>query len=86
MIKRTYQIPPGFGSKFRFINVVAARAWQIHQGSPPRLLTDSTKPAGIAMAEAHAGLIEWSGITEAGESDWESVDSLLNHPRKRICA
>jgi DNA-directed RNA polymerase subunit K/omega len=80
------QIPPSFGSRFRFINVAAARAWQIHQGSPPKIVSASIKPAHIAMKEAQAGLIEWGCLDVGGEPDCKSYDNQRRGDRTKACA
>ena len=40
------------------VNVAAQRARQIMQGAPPKIQTQSRKPAAIAIQEVERGLIE----------------------------
>ena len=60
-----YEIPDEFGSKFRFILVAAARAKQIQNGAPPKISTQSRKPAFVAIREAAQGLVKYK-ILEVG--------------------
>ncbi len=53
----TVRIPEQFDSKFRFILVAAERAKQLQAGAPPRIKTQSRKPASIAVEEVEANLV-----------------------------
>ena len=53
----TVKIPEEFDSKFRFILVAAARAKQLQHGAPPRIKSQSRKPATIAVEEVEQNLV-----------------------------
>jgi len=53
----TVKIPKQFDSKFRFILVAAERAKQLQHGAPPRIKTQSRKPATIAVEEVEQNLV-----------------------------
>ena len=46
-------------SKFRFVLVAAKRAEQLMQGARPRIDTETTKIARIAMDEIIEGTVQW---------------------------
>jgi len=62
-------IPKEFDSKFRFIVVASERAKQIQHGAPPKIETDSMKPAYIAVKEVEAGLVKYEILEEAREEE-----------------
>jgi DNA-directed RNA polymerase omega subunit len=51
------KIPEGIGSKYRFIILAAERAKQLQNNAKPKLKTQSTKPAYIAMKELEHDLL-----------------------------
>ncbi len=53
----TVKIPKQFDSKFRFILVAAERAKQLQHGAPPRIKSQSRKPASIAVQEVEQNLV-----------------------------
>ena len=53
----TVRIPEQFDSKFRFILVAAERAKQLQAGAPPRIKSESRKPASIAVQEVEQNLV-----------------------------
>ncbi|MCH7802643.1 MAG: DNA-directed RNA polymerase subunit omega [Acidobacteria bacterium] len=53
----TVKIPKQFDSKFRFILVAAERAKQLQHGAPPRIKSQSRKPATIAVEEVEQNLV-----------------------------
>jgi DNA-directed RNA polymerase subunit omega len=55
----TVSIPEEFDSKFRFILVAAERAKQIQHGAPPRIKSQSRKPASIAVREVEENLVPY---------------------------
>ncbi len=60
----TVKIPKQFDSKLRFILVAAERAKQIQHGAPPRIKSQSRKPASIAVQEVEAGLVPYVILKE----------------------
>ncbi len=66
----TVKIPEEFDSKFRFILVAAARAKQIQHGAPPRIKSQSRKPASIAVQEVEENLVPYV-ILKPGEKEQE---------------
>ncbi len=66
----TVRIPKEFDSKFRFILVAAARAKQIQHGAPPRIKSQSRKPASIAVKEVEEDLVPYV-ILKEGETEKE---------------
>ncbi|MCH8015294.1 MAG: DNA-directed RNA polymerase subunit omega [Acidobacteria bacterium] len=66
----TVKIPEEFDSKFRFILVAAARAKQLQHGAPPRIKTQSKKPATIAVLEVEQNLVPYV-ILKPGEKEKE---------------
>ncbi len=66
----TVKIPEEFDSKFRFILVAAARAKQIQHGAPPRIKSESRKPASIAVLEVEQNLVPYV-ILKPGEKAQE---------------
>ncbi len=66
----TVRIPETFDSKFRFILVAAARAKQIQHGAPPRIKSQSRKPASIAVQEVEENLVPYV-ILKPGEKKEE---------------
>ncbi len=60
----TVRIPEQFDSKFRFILVAAERAKQIQHGAPPRIKSQSRKPASIAVKEVEQGLVPYVILRE----------------------
>lgn len=59
-----YCIPEQYDSRYRFILVAAERAKQIQRGAPPRVKTNSVKPARIAIEEVEKDLIEYDVLEE----------------------
>ena len=59
-----YSIPERYDSRYRFILVAAERAKQIKRGAPPRVKTNSVKPAPIAIEEVEHDLIEYDVLDE----------------------
>ncbi len=53
------QIEKTVDSKFRFVLVAAKRAEQLMQGARPRISTEATKIARIAMDEIIAETVTW---------------------------
>jgi len=66
----TVKIPEEFDSKFRFILVAAARAKQLQHGAPPRIKSQSRKPATIAVLEVEQNLVPYV-ILKPGEKEKE---------------
>ncbi|MFB3142191.1 MAG: DNA-directed RNA polymerase subunit omega [Acidobacteriota bacterium] len=66
----TVRIPEQFDSKFRFILVAAERAKQIQHGAPPRIKSQSRKPATIAVLEVEQNLVPYV-ILKPGEKEKE---------------
>jgi len=66
----TVKIPEEFDSKFRFILVAAERAKQIQHGAPPRIKSESRKPATIAVLEVEQNLVPYV-ILKPGEKEQE---------------
>ncbi len=66
----TVRIPEEFDSKFRFILVAAERAKQIQHGAPPRIKSQSRKPASIAVREVEENLVPYV-ILKPGEKEQE---------------
>ncbi len=60
----TVRIPEHFDSKFRFILVAAERAKQIQHGAPPRIKSQSRKPASIAVKEVEEDLVPYVILKE----------------------
>ncbi len=60
----TVKIPEHFDSKFRFILVAAERAKQIQHGAPPRIKSQSRKPASIAVKEVEEDLVPYVILKE----------------------
>ncbi len=60
----TVKIPEEFDSKFRFILVAAARAKQLQHGAPPRIKSQSRKPASIAVKEVEEDLVPYVILKE----------------------
>ncbi len=66
----TVRIPEQFDSKFRFILVAAERAKQLQAGAPPRIKSESRKPASIAVLEVEQNLVPYV-ILKSGEKEEE---------------
>ncbi len=66
----TVKIPEEFDSKFRFILVAAARAKQLQHGAPPRIKSQSRKPATIAVLEVEENLVPYV-ILKPGKKEKE---------------
>jgi DNA-directed RNA polymerase subunit omega len=66
----TVKIPEEFDSKFRFILVAAERAKQLQHGAPPRIKSESRKPATIAVLETEQNLVPYV-ILKPGEKEEE---------------
>ncbi len=60
----TVRIPEHFDRKFRFILVAAERAKQIQHGAPPRIKSQSRKPASIAVKEVEEDLVPYVILKE----------------------
>ncbi len=65
----TVRIPEHFDSKFRFILVAAERAKHIQHGAPPRIKSQSRKPASIAVQEVEEGLVPYVILKEETEEE-----------------
>ncbi len=65
----TVRIPEDFDSKFRFILVAAERAKQIQHGAPPRIKSESRKPASIAVREVEENLVPYVILKEETEEE-----------------
>jgi DNA-directed RNA polymerase omega subunit len=53
------KIPESIGSKYRFIILAGERARQLLNNAKPKIKTQSTKPAFIAMRELELGLLSF---------------------------
>jgi DNA-directed RNA polymerase omega subunit len=53
------KIPESIGSKYRFIILAGQRARQLQNNAKPKIKTQSTKPAFIAMRELELGLLSF---------------------------
>jgi DNA-directed RNA polymerase omega subunit len=56
---RMHKIPESIGSKYRFIILAGERARQLQNNAKPRIDTQSTKPAVIAMRELELDLLSF---------------------------
>jgi DNA-directed RNA polymerase omega subunit len=61
-----HKIPESIVSKYRFIILAAERAKQFQNNAKPKIKTQSTKPAFIAMRELEQDLLSFE-ITPAVE-------------------
>jgi DNA-directed RNA polymerase omega subunit len=52
-------IPESIGSKYRFIILAGERAKQLQNNAKPKIKTQSTKPAFIAMRELEQDLLSF---------------------------
>ena len=62
-------------SKFRFVLVAAKRAEQLMQGARPRITTDVSKIARIAMEEIIEKAVRWDYGPAPEEADPEPISS-----------
>ncbi len=58
------QIPEGFDSIFRYVEVVSQRAQQIITGAKPRAESRASKPTLQARDDVDAGCVEWRVLTQ----------------------
>jgi DNA-directed RNA polymerase omega subunit len=65
-------IPKSIGSKYRFIILAAERAHQLQNKAKPKIKTNSTKPAFIAMRELEQELLSFEITTPVDPSIPES--------------
>ncbi len=65
----TVRIPEQFDSKFRFILVAAERAKQLQAGAPPRIKSQSRKPASIAVQEVEENLVPYVILKEGEKKE-----------------